>query len=122
MKAASSIARSTKNPFAMFGLFGSKSMSFRATNIVAEQVFCYRNNLVGFATKISFLSLSCPIQLNIPVELERKRLSRAAYWEPIIILCSGGSLMRGSPFLRRIYVLLLLFTDYQQNSVASTID
>jgi len=35
MNAASSIALSTKYPFAMFGLFGSMSMSFLAAKIVA---------------------------------------------------------------------------------------
>jgi hypothetical protein len=35
MKAASSIALSTKYPFAIFGLFGSMSMSFLAARIVA---------------------------------------------------------------------------------------
>jgi len=48
----------------------------RSAKIVAERVFCYRNNLVGFATKISFLSLSRQIQPNIPMMLERKRRDR----------------------------------------------
>jgi hypothetical protein len=48
-------------------------MSFRAAKIVAEQAFCDRENLVGFATKTFFLSLSGPIQPNITMMLERKR-------------------------------------------------
>src|SRR5207245_8338729 len=47
MKAASSMARSTKNPFAMFGLFGSRSMSFRAANIVAA------NKMANFLSSVT---------------------------------------------------------------------
>jgi len=46
MKAASSIARSTKNPFAIFGLFGSRSMSLRAARIVAA------NRMANFLSSV----------------------------------------------------------------------
>jgi len=47
MKAASSMARSTKNLFAMFGLFGSVSVSFRAARIVAA------NRMANFLSSVT---------------------------------------------------------------------
>src|SRR5712692_6391173 len=48
MKAAPSIARSTKNPLAMFGLSGSMSMSFREARSVAANRMAYvRSSVMG---------------------------------------------------------------------------
>jgi hypothetical protein len=51
MNAASSIALSTKYPFAIFGLFGSMSISFRAARIVAA------NRMANFLSSV--ISLAC---------------------------------------------------------------
>ena len=47
MNTASSIALLTKNPFAMFGLFGSMSMSFLAAKIVAA------NRIANFLSSVT---------------------------------------------------------------------
>jgi hypothetical protein len=47
LNAASSIAWSTKNSFAMLGLFGATSMSFRAAKIVAA------NKMANFLSSVT---------------------------------------------------------------------
>jgi hypothetical protein len=105
MKAASSIALSTKYPFAIFGLFGSMSMSFLAARIVvatrmANFPGCNSKQIVNFFVTRNHVSYVSARRYSFRPERDYGRLLSPFYMPSEFVgLIEREPIPRGIPFV-----------------------